>query len=399
MKIISDRPEKGESGRAKNAPLSWYNANYSPIQQNQGLQPIGEADNFEPGTGEINQENPEFTRKASRLERFALQAASKRLLPGSRTSKCLRLRRADKSTVDVWKSQQEHGGTHYSGLQTCGSVWACPVCASKVSERRRVELLRIMEAHKAAGGEVLLLTLTFPHSLDDDLPATLKALFKAYDSMSKYRPGRALWSDMGIVGTVKATECTHGLNGWHPHYHVLIFCEPQNDLFTLRKRFFDLWLKSCVKAGLGAPTFENGCRLDGGDKASKYVSKGVWGLDHEMTKGHVKKSTNGRNPHDLLRSFLFDDDNQAGALFQVYALAFAGKRQLQYSNGLKNLYQVEDLTDDEIAARIEDTAVLLGQIEFDDWKLILKYDLRGEVLELARHGWDAVECMLSEHRG
>lgn len=410
MKIISQQRTGHDTDTAAPAagvgsgPVSpWYNAKYSATQENRGLQPIS-LTGVDPLTGEIltfeqddkggykTQKQPDP--RTVRLERFALQSASRRLLWGSRTAKCLRLRRWDKSEIEVWRSA-DHGSAHYGGLQTCGSVWACPVCAAKISERRRVELLQTMEAHKAAGGQCLLLTLTHPHSHGDDLAAMLKAQAKALDSLNKNRAGRALWDSLGTVGTVRALEVTHGGNGWHPHFHILIFCGPDVDRVEARRRFYDLWSQACVKVGLGLPSDQHGVRLDGGDEASAYVTKGLWGLDHEMTKGHIKKASKGRSPFDLLRSYLYDDDKQAAALFREYAQAFKGKRQLQYSNGLKKLYQVEDLTDEQIAAVQDDEAELLGSIDLDQWRLILAADLRGEVLELARHGWEPVARLLS----
>ena len=65
----------------------------------------------------------------SRVQRFALQSVARSILPESRTAKCLRIRAHD-CDVQVWKSK-EHGTASYGGLQTCGSVWACPVCAAK----------------------------------------------------------------------------------------------------------------------------------------------------------------------------------------------------------------------------------------------------------------------------
>ena len=105
----------------------------------------------------------------SRLQRFALQSVARSILPTSRTAKCMRIR-TGRTDVQVWKSKAHHT-TSYGGLQTCGSVWACPVCAAKIAERRRVELLDAMEMHKAQGGVVSLLTLTTPHQRGDNLAA------------------------------------------------------------------------------------------------------------------------------------------------------------------------------------------------------------------------------------
>ena len=55
-------------------------------------------------------------------------------------------------------------------------------------------------------------------------------------------------------------------------------------------------------------------------------------------------------------------------------------------------------SDEELAARQDDRAELLGCIELEDWRRVLAHDLRGEVLELARHGWEAVRRLLDSLR-
>lgn len=407
---ISNYPvHVAEPAASAQAFAPWYNAKYSATQEIRGLQPV-DLSLVDRETGEIltpNKANPRMIR----LERYALQSAARRLLWGSRTAKCLRLRqgrrKGEESAIEVWRSS-EHGSTHYAGLQTCGSVWACPVCAAKVSERRRLDLLDLMEQHKARGGDVLLLTLTNPHTASNDLTILLKAQAKAMSALNGNRSAKALWEDIGCVGTVRALEVTHGhANGWHPHFHILIFVPKGLDLLRLRRRFYVEWAKACRLAKLPIPAYRvryvqdgkkryfYGVDVQDGKKAGAYVTKGLWGLDHEMTKSHIKKASRGRrSPFDLLRSFLYDDDKQAAVLFQEYAAAFKGKRQLQYSNGLKELYQVEDLSDEELAAIHEDSAELLGKIELEDWRLILAADLRGEVLELGRHGWEPIARLL-----
>ena len=107
------------------------------------------------------------------------------------------------------------------GLQTCGSVWTCPVCAAKIAERRRVELLDAMEMHKAQGGAVSLLTLTTPHQRGDNLAVLLAQQGKALVGFLKDRAVVAVFAEMGWIGQVRALEVTHGRrsdrnNGWHP---------------------------------------------------------------------------------------------------------------------------------------------------------------------------------------
>jgi hypothetical protein len=117
-----------------------------------------------------------------------------------------------------------------------------------------------------------------------------------------------------------------------------------------------------------------------------------------MTKGHIAKKAahKGETPFDLLRAFLSDADKQAAALFREFALTFHGRRQLVYSKGLKAHFQLEEKTDEEISLEVEESAELLGRITLNQWRVICRLDLRGEVLELARHGWEPVQRFLDQ---
>ena len=365
---------------------------------------------IDPDTGEITGGTPEFNPMESRVQRFALQAVARKFLPKSRTDKCLMLRQKSKD-IQVWKSN-EHKTTSYAGLQTCGSVWACPVCSAKIAERRRLEIQGAMTLHKAAGGCVNMLTLTAPHQFSDKLVDLLAKQAKALQAFWNSRQTKAIFKEMGTIGQIRALEVTHGRrseqnNGWHPHYHVLMFQGVGVDLVRFdapqmgdwQVRLYLVWAACCVKAGLGEPSYAHGLKLDDGSKAAKYVSK--WGLEDEMTKGHTKKAIKGETPFDFLRSYLADaSDKQAGALFKEFAETFKGKRQLYWSPGLKKRYAVMDKTDEELAGTMDDYARLLGTITIDQWRDVLADKGRGTVLMLAASGgWEAVEVYLDAIRG
>ena len=359
---------------------------------------------MDPDTGEILPAGKVYDPVGARLQRFALQSAARAILPKSRTAKCLRCRQAHRPDVEVWRTR-ETGTARFRNLQTCASVWACPVCASRISERRSCELRNCIEQHEAAGGQVLLLTLTNPHTAHDDLGDMLQAQSRAMSRFNGLRVAQLLWAEIGCIGTVRAWEVTHGRqrssnNGWHPHFHILIFCRSGLDLDDLRPRMYAIWANCCRLAGLPIPSQRHGITLEDGSRASEYVSKGLWGLDREMTKGHSKQTrpddqgTKGETPFDLLRAFLMDRDKQAAALFREFALTFHGRRQLVYSKGLKDHFDLVEKTDAEISAEVEESAELLGSISLDQWRVICRLDLRGDVLELARHGWAPVQRFL-----
>lgn len=339
---------------------------------------------------------------ARRVERFELQSVVRDILPKSRTAFCLRCRIKGGEGVGVWRSAK-HKTAHYSGLVVCGSVWTCPVCAAKISERRRLELQAAIGQHRAAGGDAYLLTLTTPHGRGDDLAELVELQAKALQAFFRQRAVRAIMAEMGEVGRVRAFEVTHGRkganNGWHPHYHFLQFAKGGADAVQLmdwRTRLYLEWAKCCERVGLGVPSFKHGIDLQDGSKADKYLSK--WGLECEMTKGHIKKAkAGGETPFDLLRSVLADkEDRQAAALFAEFGQVFKGKRQLSWSRGLRARFDlVEEKTDEEIAAESVEDAELLGLLTVQQWRDVLKVKARATVLELAAAGgWPSVSRFL-----
>lgn len=364
----------------------------------------------DPETGEVTGGEVVYNPMLARVQRFMLQSVARRFLPGSRTDKCLRLRQGSKQ-IQVWKSN-EHKTTSYSGLQTCGSVWACPVCSAKIAERRRAEIIAAMAAHKAAAGCMHLLTLTAPHQRSDNLADLLGRQAVALKKMFSDKTVRKVFAELGVVGQIRALEVTHGRlskqnNGWHPHYHLLLFSgvglslgnATAHQVKQWTNRLYERWVACCLGAGLGAPSYEHGLKLDDGTKAAKYVAK--WGLEDEMTKGHTKRAIHGETPFDFLRAYLVDkSDKQAGALFKEFAETFKGKRQLHWSPGLKKRFAIGESSDEELAGQMDDHAAMLGTITLDQWRDVLAVEGRGNILMLAANGgWDAVVLYLGRIEG
>lgn len=358
-----------------------------------GLRAI-DSGRVDPETGEIG--GVERTPAQCRLERYALQSVVREILPSSRTAKCLRYVQHKRTAVDVFRSIK-YQRAHFGGLQTCSSVWACPVCSAKISERRRSELQQLIAAHEAAGGVVLLVTRTVPHRRTDDLGELLAKIAQAERGYTGHRDYKTLMQSFGLVGKVRALEVTHGeANGWHPHVHELVFLAQPVNLADLEEDLSRIWQGAALRAGLDLPSRAHGLTVQDGSKAAKYASK--WGLESELTQWHRKRGkVESRTPFDLLRAVLSDGDagaSRAALLFAEYAEAFHGRHQLQFSRGLKQRYQLDEWTDEELAQRQDEDAELLGSIQLNDWRIVCKMGQRGAVLEVAAvFGWEGV-CVL-----
>ncbi|MGX4644445.1 hypothetical protein, partial [Massilia sp. SYSU DXS3249] len=71
-----------------------------------------------------------------------------------------------------------------------------------------------------------------------------------------------------------------------------------------------------------------------------------------------------------------------------FANAFFGKRQIIWSDGLKQLFGIEQKTDEELAVEEAEDARELLRITGAQWRCVLhqKYEVRQIILELAENG-------------
>ena len=293
-----------------------------------------------------------------------------------RVNYCLKRRISKEAPIGILYNQ-ERERAHYGNLQRCGSVWTCPICAAQITEGRREEVKLGFKNWRDAGGYVVMATFTNRHHVGDDLKELLdgqkKALTKFWEK-TKIKKGL---KDLGYVGRLVATEVTHGRNGWHPHYHMIMFFDAPVNSALLQNMLGLEWQDACKKSRMKIPTLENGVQVQNGDKAAQYVSK--WGLEEEITKGHIKKGRdNSLTPFDLLR--LSEDDDQCVKLFRQYADAFKGKRQLVWSKGLKDLLGLVEVTDEQLALETEKDSVLLDEIALQVWELVYKAKKECELL-------------------
>lgn len=317
----------------------------------------------------------------NRSDNFRLRDIAANILTGERICKCGK--KPTSSKVKVLK-HLDTGKAHFSGLQTCGSVWSCPSCSSKISERRRLEISQAVDKWINSGGEILLVTLTFPHQRGDNLKDLLK---KQADASKKFK-GRSAYSKhlrsfYGIKGTIRSLETTYSnANGWHPHIHELWFVDRGFSIVQLRNYVYDAWSQACVDSDLERPSIANGVDIRSGDFATNYVAK--WGLDYELAKAHVKKGKRkaSKSPFELLDEY--EAGNQyAGALFKEYAHAFKGKRQLFWSRGLKAFFDIESKTDKQILEEQVEAAKEVITIHYSDWLNVVKHKAQAYVLALA----------------
>ena len=307
-----------------------------------------------------------------------------------------------------------HKAAHYSGLVTCGSVWACPVCASRIQERRRPEVQQAIDWAKERGYLVVMVTFTFPHKSWQTLEELLTRQADAFKRLRKGRPWDTMKADRGFKGLIRSLEVTHGANGWHPHTHELWFLKGSAE--GLQSLLAGLWVKACVKAGLVAVNDEKlteafmahgvdvKADVDCGDYLAKQDDSRRWGFAEELSKATSKAGrAKGVHPHH----FLVRKASGDRAHFVEYVQAMKGRRQLFWSHGLKALVGVDEVSDEVLADESQEPAELLGMLTPSDWKVVRGNDARAELLDAAEEGfargglqeaWRTVQLLLKALR-
>lgn len=366
--------------------------------------PVAADEGLETSTGKrLNSKDTTKARDGYARQRYALHSQIRRVLiakarkthpdkhPGNvyRTAACTWVTVDDVSMI----RPVDRDSYHYKGLATCGSVHTCPLCASKIQERRRQEVEQAITWAKEQGGAGFVTSFTFPHRIDQPLKELLTLQRKAIAHMRNSRGYKGLMERCNQLGRIRALEVTHGQNGWHPHTHELLFLDPDVPPAWLQEELAALWFKSCTKVGLFRPERDKkddflrySVDVRAGDEGTAgYLAKmddqRTWGLSHELTKSSSKQGRrSGVHPFKLA------SDPATHGLFLEYVEAMKGTRQLVWSRGLKAAVGVVDKTDEEIAQ--EETAKKADQIPVGNraWRYVLGNDARWELTREAKTG-------------
>lgn len=327
----------------------------------------------------------EDRRKARRRDRFALRAALWDTSTLHSVRACGRNLRGDLDEVTGVAVKRSDASAGYGHLATCGSPWACPRCTAVISVQRAEQIRRAIDHHHRAGGSVFFLTLTMRHNRGHGLAEEWDALSSGWRSCFGGpawvgRTGRPRKNGtrkitvgdrdkLGVLGTVRTVEATHGTAGWHLHIHALIFfqeadpwgpvaaanaavnmpaemgSEFADNLATatrkkrlpdtpeaVEKKFadslFERWSRGVQKAGLPAPLREHGIDLkrvaDGGEAfLADYLTKNsadasaprsealtpAARVGLEAAAGQITKKAKGggRTPFQILRDAVAAD--------------------------------------------------------------------------------------------
>ncbi|WP_445942253.1 protein rep [Pseudonocardia sp. T1-2H] len=245
-----------------------------------------------------------------------------------------------------------------AGLQSCGSPWACPVCARKIGAQRSEDVATVLRAVAAARGSAALVTLTMRHNRGHRLDALWDALTAAWAAVTSGRGWTADQRAFGVLGWVRTVEVTHGEAGWHVHVHAVVALDGPTspDLMDeLGGRMFVRWERKLSKLGFSAVADKGGLdvrpvRMTGEsiESIADYISK----ITSEITSPTTKEARSGnRSPFAILRDALSTGLESDVLLWLVWEKVSHNRRQLTWSRALRDWAGLHrEKSDDEIVS-------------------------------------------------
>jgi len=329
----------------------------------------------------------------------------------SRVRKCRRVRIAEAVGV-----RRGANGAGFSGLASCGSVWACPVCSAKILARRSLEIGAGLLTWEGRGGRLVMGTLTMRHHRGHSLAAEFDALLRAWGSVNCSKVWKRWLVRLGSPGLVRVTEVTFGWdNGWHVHLHfvLLVGGEVQAaDVESFTAWLVPKWARALEVAGMPG-ALEQGQDvhlIDGvaaavelGDYLAKSTAYGAAdSLGRELMGVWSKSARGGYGTEPawrLAEDFGATGDKELLDLWHEYERGSKGRRQMAWSRGLRELLALgSESTDEQLAAEAEGDSDLL-LLSGDGWASVLAQPWPASRLldVLEEGGMPALRALLDEH--
>ncbi|HDM2444915.1 TPA: protein rep [Staphylococcus aureus] len=286
----------------------------------------------------------------------------------------------------------------YSGIERCGSIWACPHCAAVIRAGRAAEIEQAVKYHQETGGSVVFFTGTLRHHQGDQLEVTMDAILEGWRKLTAGRPWKRIKEKYQVSGYIRSIEVTYGGNGWHPHAHVLLFLDADinaDQVEELRPTLYELWARAVERAG-GKPPTERGLDLqkldDDGKLLAKYLAKVQdekqgWSVGAEMTRADVKQGRGGSiTPFQLLDDHPDYDEQERARLWREFYQVSKGRRAITWSRGLKARCLIGEVTDADILDGAEAT-VMVWRTTSKAYRSVLRSEpvALALALELAEH--------------
>ncbi|MPM70416.1 hypothetical protein SDC9_117371 [bioreactor metagenome] len=213
----------------------------------------------------------------------------------------------------------------------CEDVWGCPVCSARIMYQKSIIVSRAIENWKSQDDHALsMITLTCGHHLDDSLESLIGRLSTAKKILFRSLYYKYFLNKIGYSGIyLTRLEITYApkINGWNPHFHILLF-HKKFDPAKMESRLQQLWIKSLQKSGLEGKE-EIGLRISPADDIKTYMTS----LNKKLESGHYDLKT-------LMKKVGYGEAWALDAYIEL-CKTMKGKHRLAWSRGAKKVFELK----------------------------------------------------------
>lgn len=269
-----------------------------------------------------------------------------------RTCKCHRRKAHNEDYVTIkLPKDPDNRQARIGNVQTCGSVWSCPVCYEREALNEGLIIQKEIEYAKRNGLEPMMIVLTASHSKNMPLSVSKGSFKSAWDSFNAHRQWKKFKKKYQVRYVIVNNDTTWTpANGWHYHKHLLLFLE--TDGIDLKEAFLEadsvltaIWQAQLENNGRSADS-EHGLYVgERGKAATDYMAKlgltvtNDGKLSWEMTSSSTKDSYNIWELLDLS----MNSEKWATDLYLEYVHEMTGDNWITHGRGKTNMKKlVED---------------------------------------------------------
>lgn len=293
---------------------------------------------------------PESNKNKSTVARLKLLDTARRILARAdvknsgginahRTRYCHAVHAFNQQVTITMNTSEDASRAGLRGVQTCGSISACPVCATRKMVEYGENIRKALIWAEQNNLRPIMMTLTARHTRQMTLKYFKDAFRDAYNMFQRHRHWRKLKESLNIVHSIISREITYGANGWHYHMHLLFFVPVSSVKHAQSKTWQvqsmqSLWIDALENNGLDGIE-KTALDVSSGSKNKTYLAKLSFEVDksgdlaYELT-GNANK---GKTVWDFLAMAHYGDIG-AQSLYLEYVEEMIGHKWITYSNGL-----------------------------------------------------------------
>lgn len=134
--------------------------------------------------------------------------------------------------------------TKIYGQRFCDNAWICPRCTAKILSKYEAKITIAVQQLEKQGLVPIMVTFAVRHLSYIKCADIFEILYETYNKFTRKRTvdrksengdqGRKhgafknFCEDVEVQHVIRSSDVTFGINGWHPHFHVLLFIPKEN---------------------------------------------------------------------------------------------------------------------------------------------------------------------------